>query len=1109
MLIVNFFWIRISIVFFLLSTCSAVIGQTTYYVSDAGSDASNGKSITTPFRSLDKVNGLSLQPGDSVLFRRGDTFRGTLLIRSSGLANHPLVFDAYGRGQKPVLAGSVPVTNWTNVSGNTWQASCPTCGSQVTGLYRNGTSLPLGRWPNPDAPNKGILRIGSHTGSSQIVSQQRLPDGVDWQGAEIVMRPTAWIIDRALVTQQNGDALTLLNQSNYAPTDNSTFFLQSHPATLDQNGEWYYNSTTKTFQVYSTSGDPNTQLVTATTLGRVVDLYNTRYVSLRNLTLTQSLNTSLYANDVSNLTLSGLDITNSGEDGVVITGSGSTILIDKTAILDANNNGLQIDAYQNFTLQNSAVRRIGAVAGRGKSGDGMYNGVKSGANLNVLLEHNTLDSIGYNGITFDNNTTIRQNVISNYCITKIDGGGVYSWNGGKNPMSNIHILSNILYTSPYVRGTKYESDYSIGVFLDDCVENVEVRGNTIFGNTQWGAFLHGNSKITFTDNTLFDNYTTQLMVYHNNGGCPTRNDVIKRNIIVSKEASQLVAQYESNANDLNLYGDIDSNYYARPFDETATIQGVKNSTQGGRFSVNDWKTFSGGLDTHSSGSPITYNTYTNEKAGGINRFSSTFDADASNWYILYSNYNNAAATQDKTKILDGGSLRVSFTSPSGKSNSYMQAVNRFGAITKGKTYVLRFDAIASAKITILVYLRTYGPPYTEYDKRYSVTLDTVRKSFELPFTASDSDPDAVMLFQMDGEGATYWLDNVRLQEGVSIRNNPDDFIKLFYNPTLKDSLITLTGAYRDVKNQSYTNSLVLKPFTSIILLRDTLPALPADLSLSLQSDKRVVPVNQVVRLQLRIKNQSNVQAKLARWTYRSPANMQVVDSNGQEYGDNVVTGTVQQLPPLSDTTFVFWVKPIAPGYFRTMAQITTATSPDPDSSPGSGTADGEDDTDVIDLVADGLTATKYESPNPNQRSLPAVVSNQIKLPVDQADLSLRIVVNSRTPSVGEIITYTIFIYNQGGGTADMVTIQDKLPDNFEFITTPNWSSSDHLLSTKMANIQPNTMVSTSFQARITAPGFWTNQAQIYSSTLVDPDSTPGNGFNNGEDDQGQIDVRTR
>lgn len=136
-----------------MSSASVSVAQTAYYVAATGNDANNGRSPATPFLSLAKVNSLTLQAGDSVLFRRDDTFRGTLTIRRSGSATRPVVFDAYGSGAKPVLAGSVALTNWTSVGGNVWQTSCPSCGSAVTGVYRSGTPLPLGRYPNPDAPS--------------------------------------------------------------------------------------------------------------------------------------------------------------------------------------------------------------------------------------------------------------------------------------------------------------------------------------------------------------------------------------------------------------------------------------------------------------------------------------------------------------------------------------------------------------------------------------------------------------------------------------------------------------------------------------------------------------------------------------------------------------------------------------------------------------------------------------------------------------------------------------------------------------------------------------------------------------------------------------------
>lgn len=1093
--------------FIFLTAQSVVFGQATYYVASTGNDSNNGTTIGTPFQSLTKVSSLALQAGDSVLFRRGDTFRGTLTIRRSGSASRAIVFDAYGSGPKPILSGSVPVTNWSNVGGNIWQAPCSSCGSAVTGLYRNGVALPLGRYPNTDAPNKGNLTIRAHTDRYQIVSKEPLPANSNWKGAEVVMRPTDWILDRAVVNTQSGDALNLIYDSNYQPRDNSDFFLQNHPSALDKNGEWCYDPVGKNVLIYDAVGAPANQLITATVYGRGVDIADASYVSLRNLHITQTLNTSLNGVNVSNLTLTNLDVTNAGEDGVIILGLGRNVVMENSRVTVINNNGIWFEPYQSVTLRGNTIRSIGIIPGRGKSGDGQYSGIQSKANENVLIEDNVIDSVGYNGITFGSNTTIRHNVIANYCYAKADGGGLYAWNGFKTAMSNIHILANILYTGP--AGSNAWRDHAVGLFLDDCVENVEIRNNTIFGNTQWGVFFHATNNIIFTDNTLFDNSICQFVMYHNQGTCPVRSNVVRRNIFVSKEPSQLVAQYESNADDLFQYGQIDSNYYARPFNEKATIQGYINTYQGGRYDLKDWRTFSGGLDLNSKSSPITYKEYKNDGAGGTNRVTSTFDTDTNGWELLYSSQNNADVSQDNTGKLDGGSLRISFPNPSGQAGSYAQVVKRFGMITKGKTYVLRFDAIATTAVSVLVHLREYGPPYREYAERYRLTIGLIRTSYELPFTVTDTEPNTLILVQTDAEGPTFWLDNVRLQEDVPIRNNPNDFIKLFYNPTLRDSVVSLTGIYRDVKNQAYANSVLLKPFTSIILFRDTLPVSSADLRISMQTDKRVLRVNEATVFRLRVSNQSNTPAALARWTYRLPANLQFVDTNGQPYSDNVLTGTVYQLAPLADTTFTFLVKPTAAGLFRTAAQLTTATSPDPDSTPNSGTADGEDDVATAELRVGGAVANVFESPNPNQRPLPPVVSNQPAPNPAQADLSLRMAVSRRTPAVGEIITCTFYVYNAGGNTADGVQIRNELPDGLQLTNAGNWMADGHFLTVTLPPVPAGTTQSTSFQVRVTLPGRWINRAQINASNVGDPDSTPGNGFTNGEDDQAQTDVRTQ
>ncbi|GAB4024709.1 right-handed parallel beta-helix repeat-containing protein [Spirosoma koreense] len=1098
----------------LVLNCFPVFSQTTYYVANTGNDQNAGTAPGTPFQSLTKVNQLALQPGDVVRFRRGDTFRGTLLVRQSGAAGRPIVYEAYDSGSSPTLAASVLLTNWTNIGGNVWQAACQTCGSSVTGVYRDETALPLGRYPNLNASNRGYLTIASHNGQNQIVSQENLPGGINWRGGEAVMRPTQWIIDRATITQQSGNTLNLANYANnstYTPGDGWGYFIQNHPATLDQNGEWYYDAANKLIRLYSDQANPNSQRIAATVQSRGVDATGVSYVILRNLHITQALNETLSATNVSSFTVTNSEISNSGEDGVVIKGSGSNLVLEANTIVEVNNNGVRIDPYQNVTFRGNSLRRVGVWPGRGKGGDGQYNGFQSTANANVLIEQNRIDSVGYNGLTFGNNTLIQQNVISNYCMTKSDGGAIYAWNGLKAAMTNIRIVSNIIYNGVGAPEGSYRREYSgaNGIFMDDCVENVEIRNNTVFNNIQWGVFLHAVSNITFVDNTSFDNGVSQFSVYPNGNVCLLRNNVFKRNIFMSKLPTQGTAQYESYTDDLPQFGTIDSNYYARPFDEGATILGVINANQGSLYTLADWTRFSKGFDSHSKVSPLTYKQFKNEGGGGTSRISSTFDTDLDGWYIIYSNYNNGEAVLDQTNKLDGNSLRISFTNPAGRKDAYTQAIRRFGTLIKGKTYVLRFDAVASVNVDILVYLRSYGPPYTNYDRRYTVSLSPSRTSYELPFVASADGVDPVAMFQIDGEGPTFWLDNIRLQEDVPIRNNPDEFIRLFYNPTLKDSVVTLTGAYRDVNNKPYRQSVTLRPFSSIVLLRDTLPVAYADLSLSLQTARRVLQVNEPTELRLEVRNQSATPAALARWTYRLPANLDIVQDDGQVYGDRVLTGTVSQLAPMADTVFTFRVRPTSMGLFRTAAQLTTATSPDPDSRPNSGTADGEDDAATVEFRVDGPAMPVYESPNPNQRSLPTVVSSQPPANPDQADLSIRLIADQLTASLGQPITYTLYVTNDGGRAADAVQVENQLPDGVELVEAAGWAGNGRLLTTTLGTVAAGTTRTVSFQVRLTTPGDWINRAQISASNTPDPDSTPGNGYMNGEDDQVEIRVRSR
>ena len=87
----------------------------TYYVSTSGNTSNNGRSESSPWN-LAKLNSSysSLNSGDAVLFKRGDTFRATSLDSYMFSAKSGVSYGAYGSGAKPLFNGSVK--NWADSS---------------------------------------------------------------------------------------------------------------------------------------------------------------------------------------------------------------------------------------------------------------------------------------------------------------------------------------------------------------------------------------------------------------------------------------------------------------------------------------------------------------------------------------------------------------------------------------------------------------------------------------------------------------------------------------------------------------------------------------------------------------------------------------------------------------------------------------------------------------------------------------------------------------------------------------------------------------------------------------------------------------------------------
>jgi hypothetical protein len=123
-----------------------------YYVSSIDQNASDGGPGTQsqPWKTLAPVGGHSFAAGDSILFQRGSSFTGGVVITNSGASGNPIILGAYGSGVAPLFSN----TNFSVLNGNVIQVR----GSSIIidGLcFHDGVPAP------PNARSPVVRNIGA------------------------------------------------------------------------------------------------------------------------------------------------------------------------------------------------------------------------------------------------------------------------------------------------------------------------------------------------------------------------------------------------------------------------------------------------------------------------------------------------------------------------------------------------------------------------------------------------------------------------------------------------------------------------------------------------------------------------------------------------------------------------------------------------------------------------------------------------------------------------------------------------------------------------------------------------------------------------------------
>ena len=260
----------------------------------------------------------------------------------------------------------------------------------------------------------------------------------------------------------------------------------------------------------------------------------------------------------------------------------------------------------------------------------------------------------------------------------------------------------------------------------------------------------------------------------------------------------------------------------------------------------------------------------------------------------------------------------------------------------------------------------------------------------------------------------------------------------------------------------------------------------ADLSLTKTVDNALPNAGDVVTYTIIVTNAGPSTATNVEVKDILPSGLEFVSSTDFTNGGNTLTASIAQVVVGTPRVLTFKARVLTPTpacllptatCYLNKAQITKSDQQDPDSQVNTGTEDGQDDTDAASMR------------------------------IRQADLKLQKLVSNGMPTIGEEITYSIILTNDGPDPATGVEITDVLPAGLTFLNSTDFIQSPvGTLKATVNSIADGTARTLTFKAKVTTSGAIRNEAQITKSNQFDPDSQPNTGTKDGQDDTDGVSI---
>lgn len=799
----------------------------TYYVSNSGNDGANGTTPLTPWQSINKANAVA--GGSTVLFNRGDTFRGQIEVPATNIT-----YGAYGVGPDPIISGSKPITGWSVHSGNIYVANVA---FPVKHLFVNGALMTIARFPN-----SGWLYTDAdedETGFIDAALAARPGDAANyWNGATIRIRTYSWRLDIRKVQSYSANGAISFDTPLPEPVRGGWgYYLDGKLSELDTPGEWWYDAANGKVYLYARGGaNPGSLLVEGMTTDFGVHIYYHKHsTTVENLSFRHQADDGININQSDNVTIRDCSFEYINDIGIQGSWNSVNNVYENNTFNHCLNRAITFNADDGWDAGNTRF------TGNTITNTGMVPGYAATGQESVAIEtwvggitinNNRIEHTGYNGIQLEApGVLVEGNVVEHSCEVLNDGGAIYVHSDGNIIRKNF-FLSTIggLDGSGTFNGKPLPS-IGIGIYFHHYQGGSTIDSNVVAHNSHNGIYVDWGDNNTITNNILFDNRLHQMQIRAEDDSYVLHH-TITGNVMFSLTREQVPLFLSGKT----TFGAFEDNFYYNPYNEIVIVQAQANDLRPGPYTLGRWQRAHPTLDQDATTLAEHFPEYNISNPGANEVENPNFDTTVDPWHFWQSNISR------DTK-LDGGTLKVQFV------QDEAQTWPTETPLIKDQYYAFDFSSIAQqdGAVRVLFYDETISPSWDILEERY-FPLDTTRREQHWVFRAKRTTPESLPWFFVHNDVPVFWMDNVSVRPVDATPNDVSYKFKLVTNSTTSPAIVALGPlAHHTLSGGTILGSLLLPALSAQILTVDA--DAPTEVFLSADTNHNfVISLSELLRV---------------------------------------------------------------------------------------------------------------------------------------------------------------------------------------------------------------------------------------------------------------------